>query len=90
MKNIITAFKEHKIFKHNRPWDINTMTFSADITTPPHYADTIEVLLCCNAKGDIYIGGNKFELCGTQIFYIPPRVVHSVFYKKCDGFVKVL
>lgn len=90
MKNIITAFKEHKIFKHNRPWDINTMTFSADITTPPHYADTIEVLLCCNAKGDIYIGGNKFELGGTQIFYIPPQVVHSVFYKKCDGFVKVL
>lgn len=86
----MTAFKEHKIFKQNRPWDVNKLIFSTDITAPPHYADTIEVLLCCDVSGDIYIGGNKFTLCDKQIFYIPPRVVHSVFYKKNSGFVQVL
>lgn len=90
MNNVITAFKEHKAFKHNRPWDVNTLTFPADLITPPHYADTIEVLLCCNVTGDIYIGGQKSVLGGKQVFYIPPRVVHSVFYKNNNGFVKVL
>lgn len=90
MKSIITAFKEQKSFKHNRPWDVNTMTFPTDITTPPHYADTIEVLLCCGVKGEIYIGGHCEEFYGKQVFYIPPRVVHSIFYKKNDGYVKVL
>lgn len=90
MKNLITAFKEHKTFKYNRPWDVNTLTFPADLITPPHYADTVEVLLCCDVTGDIYIGGQKSALGGRQVFYIPPMVVHSVFYKKNNGFVKVL
>ena len=90
MNNVITAFKEHKTFKQNRPWDVNTLTFSADLITPPHYADTIEVLLCCNVTGDIYIGGQKSALGGKQVFYIPPRAVHSVFYKENNGYVKVL
>ena len=84
----MTAFKEHKIFKQNRPWDVNKMIFPTKITAPPHYADTIEVLLCCDLVGDIYIGGNKFELCGKQIFYIPPRIVHSVFTKKTMAMLK--
>ena len=90
MKNVITAFKEHKTFKYNRPWDVNTLTFPSDTITPPHYADTIEVLLCCDIMGEIYIGGHKYTLGGKQVFYIPPKIVHSVFYKKNDGYVKVL
>lgn len=90
MKNVITAFKEHKTFKQNRVWDVNTLTFASDTITPPHYADTIEVLLCCDVMGDIYIGGRKYALGGKQVFYIPPKMVHSVFYQKNNGFVKVL
>lgn len=90
MDNIITAFKEHKTFKQNRPWDVNTLVFPSSQFTPPHYADTIEVLLCCDVTGELYIGGQKKSLGGKQVFYIPPRVVHSVFYKENTGFVKVL
>ena len=90
MNQVITAFKEHKTFKQNRPWDVNTLTFPTDTVTPPHYADTIEVLLCCNVMGEIYIGGQKNVLGGNQVFYIPPRAVHSIFYKKNNGYVKVL
>lgn len=90
MDNVIIAFKEHKTFKQNKPWDVNTLLFPSDLTTPPHYADTIEVLLCCDVAGEIYIGGQKTVLDGKQVFYIPPRIVHSVFYKKNSGFVKVL
>lgn len=90
MNNVITAFKEHKTFKQNKSWDVNTMLFPGDIISPPHYADTIEVLLCSNIIGEIYIGGQKTTISGKQVFYIPPRVVHSVFYKKNNGYVKVL
>lgn len=90
MKNVITSFKEHKTFKYNRPWDVNTLTFPSDTITSPHYADTIEVLLCCDIMGEIYIGGHKYTLGEKQVFYIPPKIVHSVFYKKNDGYVKVL
>jgi xylan 1,4-beta-xylosidase len=89
MNTIINAFKEYKEFKYH-PWDINTMYFPTDITTSPHYADTIEVLLCYNLIGTIYIGGIQFELKEQQVFFIPPNVVHSIYYKKSDGFVKVL
>ncbi len=90
MKDVITAFKEEKKFKYDRPWDVNPMFFPSDIITPPHYADTVEVLLCCGVSGEIFIGGEKTALGGKQVFYIAPRVVHSVFYKKNDGYVKIL
>lgn len=90
MKKVITAFKEHKTFQHLRPWDANTLFFPSDLTTPPHYADTIEVLLCCNVLGEIYIGGQKTDLSGKQVFYIPPGAVHAVYYKKSEGYVHVL
>lgn len=85
MKKIIPAFKEHKEFEKKRPWDVNTMLFPTDIVTPPHYAETIEILLCCNIKGTVFIGGNKFELGGKQTFFIAPNVIHSMQYHKNLG-----
>lgn len=80
----MTAFKEHKIFKQNRPWDVNKMIFPTKITAPPHYADTIEVLLCCDLVGDIYIGGNKFELCRilTKLSIYPTHLIHPHISRK--------
>lgn len=90
MKKVITAFKEHKEFKEKRPWDATIMTFPSDEIVPPHYAETIEVLLCCEICGDIHIGGKHFVMGGKQAFFIPPNTVHSVNYKKNDGRVVVL
>ncbi|MDP4133065.1 MAG: AraC family transcriptional regulator [Bacillota bacterium] len=85
MKNIFTAFKEYKEFLENRPWTVIDTSFPADETVQPHYADTIEILLCDNLLGDIRIGGRHYNLQGRQVFYIPPEVVHSMNYKKSSG-----
>lgn len=86
----LTAFKEQKAFPGDRPWDVNTLTFGADTVTPPHYADTVEVLLCCGCAGTLYVNGQPFALAGRQVFYIAPGAVHAVFYRRNDGFVRVL
>lgn len=90
MRNVITALKEHKEFKKERPWDANILTYPADEFIPPHYAETIEVLLCCGVLGDIHIGGREFSLDGHKVFFIPPNVIHTINYKKNNGFVTVL
>ena len=90
MNRIVTAFKEHKEFKNEKHWDANDMTFKKDCQTPPHYADTVEIIINKGTVGDIYIGGTRFELAGQQAFFIPPDTVHSMHYKMCDGVVTVL
>lgn len=90
MKNVMTAFKEYKEFQKKRPWDVNTLHFSSGSITPPHYAETIEILLCCNIKGTAYIGGNRYELGGKQAFFIAPNVIHSIQYLQNDGHVIVV
>ena len=90
MKDVMTAFKEYKEFKKRRPWDVTTMLFSSSSITPPHYAETIEILLCYNIKGTAYIGGNCYELEGKQAFFIAPNVIHSMKYLQSDGHVTVV
>jgi AraC-like DNA-binding protein len=90
MKNVMTAFKEYKEFKKRRPWDVNTLRFPSGSTTPPHYAETIEILLCCDIKGTAYIGGNRYELEGKQAFFIAPNVIHSIQYLQSEGHVIVV
>ncbi len=85
MKKILTAFKEHKEFCKNRPWDVNDMYFASDIFTPPHYAETIEIIMCRDLKGTAYIGGNRYDLEGCKTFFIAPYVIHSLYHEKSNG-----
>lgn len=90
MKNVMTAFKEYKEFQKKRPWDVNTMLFPTSYITPPHYAETIEILLCCDVAGTAHIGGNQYTLCGKQAFFIAPNVIHSMQYRQSSGQLTVV
>ena len=90
LRHIITAFKEYKTFDLNKPYSITKITFQRKITTPPHYADTIEILLCFNISGDCYIGGEKYSLGGKQLFFIAPNVIHSMNYQPNSGSLYVI
>lgn len=87
MKRILTAFKEYKEFHDNRHWDANILRFPRDIVTPPHYADTVEILVNHSAVGDIHIGGRQYKLTPNTGYFISPNTVHSVFYPKNDGYI---
>lgn len=90
MNNVMTFFKEHKEFQKNRPWDVVEMRFETDVNTPPHYADTIEILICHQLTGTAYIGGSRYVLEGDQVLFIAPNVIHSVYYLANPGKVLVL
>lgn len=85
MNKIATAFKEHKEFKKNKPWDANVMTFKTNVITPPHYAETIEILIYDNVEGDAHIGGQHFSINGRQVYFVAPNVVHAMYYKPNEG-----
>lgn len=86
MNEIIFAFKEHKEFKKGKPWSAVPMSLDTDnFTTPPHYAETIEINIYDNATGDVYIGGQHFELNGNSVFFVAPNIVHSMRYGRTSG-----
>ena len=86
MNEIIFAFKEHKEFKKGKPWSAVPMSLDVDnFTTPPHYAETIEINIYTNATGDVYIGGQHFELKGNSVFFVAPNIVHSMKYGRTSG-----
>jgi len=86
-----TAFKEYKEYDKKKPWAAEQIFFPTDgIITPPHYEETIEILIYHNVIGDAYFGGKHFKLKGDQVYFVAPNVVHAIYYKKNDGVVTTL
>lgn len=85
MRNILTAFKEHKEFNKDKPWSATVFSFETEIITPPHYAETIEILAYDGVAGDAHIGGQHFTISGRRAYFVAPNVVHAMYYKPCDG-----
>lgn len=90
MKPFFSAFLEHKDFLPSRPWSVVPMSFPLPVITPPHYADTVEILFCDNVKGTACINSQSYPVCGKKIFFIPPKAIHSICYEKSDGYVLVV
>ncbi|MBQ2615056.1 MAG: helix-turn-helix transcriptional regulator [Clostridia bacterium] len=89
--NLLSAFKEHKEFKKKMPWSF--WQFGPEFrsfTTPPHYAETIEILFFYDVEGDVHIGGQHFTLEGNRVFFVAPNIVHAMNYKECKGIIKTL
>ena len=90
MKQLFTAFVEHKEFKRSRPWTVVKQQYSVLTVSTPHYAETVEILLYENARGSAYIGGQKFDISGKKVFYVAPQTVHSFEYLPSDGKILVV
>ena len=87
MKQIFTAFVEHKSFRRARPWSLVRQAFDRPTLSPPHYAETIEILVCKGIRGVAHINGRRFDMSGDRVFFIAPQVVHSFEYQASEGTV---
>lgn len=87
MKHLFTAFIEHKHFQKSRPWSLVEQRFETPTISTPHYAETIEILVCHDIEGTAHIGGKRFDMSGKKVFFIAPQTVHSFEYQPCNGFV---
>lgn len=90
MKDLFTALIEHKEFKKSRPWTVVWQKYDSAVISTPHYAETIEILVCNSISGSAYIDGKKYDMSGQKAFYIAPMTVHSFEYRRSEGSVAVI
>lgn len=77
-------------FSQEIPYVIQIQQFQLEETSPIHYDQTIEIQLCVGLTGNITINGVTYPLGGTQLFFIPPHVIHSSHIYPGDGRVYLL
>lgn len=90
MKRLFTAFVEHKEFSQSQPWSVIRQVYPAPTIAPPHYAETVEIMVYNQVHGIAYINGQEYKIDGQKVLYIPPQTVHSFDYPICDGYALVL
>lgn len=86
----ITAFREHKTFAPNQPWSVVELRFDTEYFSLPHYAETLEILICDNVLGEFTVGNRSLKLQGKQVIFVAPSVIHSAHYYQNNGYVLVL
>ena len=86
----ITAFREHKNFAPDQPWSVVELRFDTEYFSPPHYAETLEILICDNVSGEFTVGQRSLKLEGKQVIFVAPSIIHSAHYTPNNGYVWVL
>lgn len=52
------------------------------IVSPLHYGETIEISFVKGIEGETYINGKKFIYKDKNVFFIPPKYLHTSVYRK--------
>lgn len=89
-KNTPQSFRESLRFDRECPYRIRCKDFMNDDIAPLHYAETIEVDVCCQVTGEVIIGNERLEINGNMVFVMPPGTVHATTIRKGEGHVYVL
>ena len=83
--NTTDSFQEIGAFSRSMPYCILVKRFPVDDVTPIHYSHTIEILVCDNLRGTIFIKDRDYPLQGKQVFIISPYTIHSNNITACNG-----
>ena len=89
-KNTPVSFRENLHFSSNCPYRIRKKDFQNDDIAPLHYADTLEVGLCCGISGELTIGSERFRIDGNTVYVVPPGAVHSTAFSHGTGCIYVI
>ena len=52
------------------------------VISPPHYGETLEVSFVRGIEGETFINGKRFEYREKNVFFIPPKYLHTSTYRK--------
>jgi len=89
-KNTPVSFRENLHFSSNCPYRIRKKDFQNDDIAPLHYADTLEIGLCCGISGELTIGSERFRIDGNTVYVVPPGAVHSTAFSHGAGCIYVI
>ena len=51
------------------------------VISPPHYGETVEISFVRGIEGETFINGNRFEYQEKNVFFIPPKYLHTSTYR---------
>ncbi len=89
-KNPPNAFRESLRFDRECPYKIRCKDLVNEDIAPLHYADTMEIEVCCGIKGEMQIENTRVEIDGDAVLVVPPGAVHAVTIHTGPGRVYVL
>lgn len=89
-KNTPLSFRESISFSQDCPYKIRYKDFANDDIAPLHYAQTVEVGVCCGITGEIVVGSEHLQIKDKTVYVIPPGTVHSTVIHKGGGHIYVL
>ena len=77
----------HKEISRPIPWILDIKKELPDFVNKPvysplHYGETIEICFVRGIEGETYINGRKFEYKEKNVFFIPPKYIHTSVYTK--------
>ena len=89
-KNPPDSFRESLQFDRDCPYKIRCKDLVNDDVAPLHYAETLEIEICCGIKGEMVIENERIEIDGDAVLVVPPGAVHSVVIRRGAGRVYLL
>ena len=89
-KNTPVTFLENLHFSKDCPYRIRKKDFQNDDIAPLHYADTLEIGLCCDIRGEVVIGNERLVIDGETVYAVPPGAVHATTFSRGTGCIYVL
>lgn len=55
---------------------------SKTVISPLHYGETVEISFVRGIEGETFINGKRFEYREKNVFFIPPKYLHTSTYRK--------
>lgn len=89
-KNTPQSFRESLRFDRECPYRIRYKDFPNDDITPLHYAETIEVAVCCGITGELVVGSTHLPIQQDTVYAVPPGIVHATTIHRGPGHIYVL
>ena len=89
-RNTPLTFRESLQFDRDCPYQLRCKDFVNDDIAPPHYAETMEIEVCCGITGEVVIENERIRVEGDTVVVVPPGAVHAVTFRSGPGQVYVL
>ena len=89
-KNTPVTFLENLHFTRECPYRVRKKDFQNDDIAPLHYADTLEIGVCCGIRGEVLIGSSRLTVDGNAVYAVPPGAVHATSFSRGTGCIYVL
>ena len=71
-RNTPLTFRESLQFDRDCPYQLRCKDFVNDDIAPPHYAETMEIEVCCGITGEVVIENERIRVEGDTVVVVPP------------------